>query len=309
MNYKKYINSKYDYKNLNIQYGGDHKILKSYIMTFENLTFTDKEFELLKEIPVNTLLIDDVSKYTEEHHQIIKKVLIYVFGMSRLDGVDHSKIIFNEVFNVDNKSSYIYKLLNIKKNCEQKIVIIAPGDSPSKIVILLNLLYRELLIKSNIHILYIKLSGGTLSDNDKFSSYINKILDQNNIKKSEINPPIFSFVDAICSGNTLTTFNTLLSKQFSPYPYNKEYDIDSSMFCEDLILNVINYGSIFDYAEYYKIKGHESINGRCICKYNEIIEDDDIKNIANNNVLICNMVLIHYYFEILKLIKSAYIKC
>jgi hypothetical protein len=188
--------------------------------------------------------------------------------------------IYSKCFDIHDPSSYIYKLLNFKKEADQKIVILAPGDSPSKIAILLQLLYGKLLKEHSIEIVMFPLSGKAL-DSVNFNNYMRQIVkDYLLVRKNTI----FGYIDAQDTGHTKNRLNSFL----------KSEGFSEDGFSEDLFLNVIGDGDIFDVAErcVFTAKG-KKINARCILKYDDPSIPYD--NIEHDDVTICNMILIYYY--------------
>jgi hypothetical protein len=83
-------------------------------------------------------------------------------------------------FNIFDKHSFMGKLLDKAiSNPTKQIIILAPGDSPSKPIMVLYHLFSNILNKYKIKIIQFPLSGGGNANAE--TKYLHKIMENNDI--------------------------------------------------------------------------------------------------------------------------------
>ena len=168
---------------------------------------------------------------------------------------EEEKIIdgYKYFFDITEETSFISKLSKLKN-----IVILAPGDSPSKPILVLSYIYDNLLIRNNIKIISFPLSG-VKECNKNLKEYLNKKLKDANIK----NIKDFGYVDSIDRGQTKSSIEKCLNIKFK----------------KELIYNLLTWPTyIFSDSEY--------INSRCEDRLvNGKIEKNENKRNCNFHII------------------------
>lgn len=116
---------------------------------------------------------------------------------------DVSSHKYENLRTLTNMVNYILNLISSDS------ILLCPGDSPSKIILLLQLLYDDYLEKNNIKIITFPLSGHSNYNNTK--RYISKILNDNNITTGDN----LIIIDHFNTGSSYNIIMNILLKQFN----------------------------------------------------------------------------------------------
>jgi hypothetical protein len=188
---------------------------------------------------------------------------------------------------------------------KNKYIILAPGDTPSKIVAFMNLIkkkYFEKLKEYNIHIVSFPMSKASKWDIDTSKQYIKEQLrGYIDFEKKETDKVYFGILDAIDEGSTLKKLNETLTALddwnnfivIEKIPDGLDrYEINH--WSPKFGYNLAHSGIIFVNAELYP----ESIPP-CRCTPNYEVEKYKSKEIDEkkfkNNLYNCNIYLYYWY--------------
>jgi hypothetical protein len=275
------------------------------------------KLELSKEILTKNILnheiLEEINRYPELKDFLIDEYYRLFSIEKRIDATGRlipenpggSKI------SVDIFAKRVYDKLiadvSISPLSDNKYIIFAPGDTPSKIVAYMLLIpeYAKGLKDNNIEIILFPLSAASKWDDNKISYYIRDLLSSHLDAADNKDNIHFGIIDAISRGNTLFKINQAL--KFLGYKniiqdlyrkYKRTDEFKEQFYKEwtpKYSYNLIDSGHIFEYAENY---GRSK--NRCVERYKEehyrgdtLIDDEDYKEQLYN----CN-VYIYYWLAL-----------
>jgi hypothetical protein len=246
---------------------------------------------MFNDVPVNRFIrLHEIKIMSEQNIEKYKFVLENELYISIFN--EHNDDDYITFFNIFDKYSFMGRLLDKAiSNPTKQIIILAPGDSPSKPIMVLDYLFSKILNKYKIKIIQFPLSSG--GNTNAETKYLHKIMENNDIDVKDAKY-IFGFVDAISMGTT--------SEKIEKY-----LDIELS---GDIIYgNIIEWGnSVFDVAEsvpsFYNRNTRRltKLGARCVPHYK--VGYNNLNNkLQKHNYLFCNLIILLLYHHIFSKLK------
>lgn len=267
---KKYM--KYKTKYVNLKHGGDQTQKVSVLK--DKKYFVDV-MNLINKLPIDKIIKkDDINFGDDDIFNLTHYVYLSFPSYHKFFGDDDVKEFNKMIERIPNNS-----------------LIFAPGDSPFKLVHIIELLHKvgENTIefdgnRKNVRFITFPFSKPTLHYNlnynqvyEEFGEFMGKIRDVNKYEN-------FIFYDYVETGRTFYYISTLI-KHFFLTKYNREINCElykiGDIFNNDIMFNAENYGA------------------RCI-RSTTMRKDVSLGDKFEKHLLKCNAITLFYYYVILK---------
>jgi hypothetical protein len=271
----------------------------------ENIEYPPRFYELSKEILTQKILNQEMIKYIDKKikedplfESYLMDVYYFLFKEPKIL-IPKKRQEFNIIYKLANK--IVDKLItDVQDNTKEdrkhnKYIILAPGDTSSKVVsyILLIQDYIEKLEENNIDIILFPLSNAPEWDDISSRKYIEKLLTP--YEKYDKSNLYFGYLDAIAAGETIKLLNKSLKAL--GYPNIIEEPIEEPG--HELWHPKFGYNFIYEDGIFQTAEKNNGIRSRCMPNYemanykSDTIDDEDYKHQLYN----CN-IYIYYWYKI-----------
>ncbi len=227
--------------------------------------------KILKDIDQQTQSEDFINYLIDKYYETFNLTKQYDENGKLIPiNIRHNHYIDDLANEIVNK--IISDVTKIESNPKNKFIILAPGDTPSKIIGFINLIeeYVLQLKEYNIYIVLFPMSRAVNWDDESANKYIEEILKYyiNNDDKKDTSKIYFGVLDAILRGSTLTRLNkTLKALSYTNIieePPKERKDLEG--WHPNFGYNLLGYGRIYESAENYE--SFEGIgDSRCTPSY------------------------------------------